>query len=123
MHIPKGFQYAGVAAGLKSEGKKDMGLIVSDVTAVAAGVTTTNQACAACVQHARKILFWQGKAKAIVVNTKFANACTGKDGLADNKAMAEQVKKNIWWPSIDCFYGDHWSAYAFGEDKSRCRQF
>jgi glutamate N-acetyltransferase/amino-acid N-acetyltransferase len=105
MHIPKGFQYAGVAAGLKSEGKKDMGLIVSELPAVAAGVTTTNQACAACVQHARKVLFWQGKAKAIVVNTKFANACTGKEGLADNKAMAEQVKKIFGGPVLTASTG------------------
>ncbi len=105
MHTPKGFHYAGVAAGLKAEGKKDMGLIVSEKLAVAAGVTTKNQACAACVQHARKILFWHGKAKAIVVNTKFANACTGKEGLADNQDMAEQVIQLFGGPVLTASTG------------------
>lgn len=105
MHTPKGFQYAGVAAGLKSEGKKDMGLIVSAVPAVAAGVTTTNQACAACVLNARKLLFWQGKAKAVVVNTKYANACTGQEGLQDDQVMAAEVRKLFGGPVLTASTG------------------
>ena len=41
INLPQGFQAAGVAAGLKKEGRKDMALIVSEKPAVMAGVFTT----------------------------------------------------------------------------------
>ena len=70
---PRGFRAAGVAAGLKASGKKDMALIVSDKPATVAAVFTTNQVKAAPVrlsmQHAKS-----GKACAIVVNSGNANA-------------------------------------------------
>jgi glutamate N-acetyltransferase/amino-acid N-acetyltransferase len=90
MKLPKGFKCAGVSAGLKDGNRKDMGLIVSDVVATCAGCTTTNKTAAACVVYNRKVLP-RGKAKTIVVNTKFANACTGKEGYADNLAMAQKA--------------------------------
>ena len=77
---PRGFRAAGVAAGLKPNGKKDMALIVSDKPAVVAATFTTNQVKAAPVKlsmrHVRS-----GKASAIVVNSGNANACTGDDGV------------------------------------------
>jgi glutamate N-acetyltransferase/amino-acid N-acetyltransferase len=85
--LPAGFRAAGVPAGLKPSGKPDVGLLVSDVPAAAAGVFTTNRVQAAPVtltkRHLRK-----GSARAIVVNAGNANACTGRDGLRDAKAMA-----------------------------------
>ena len=46
---PKGFRAAGIAAGLKSSGAKDLALILSQTDAIAAGVFTTSQVRAACV--------------------------------------------------------------------------
>ena len=50
LHMPKGFKCAGISAGIKSGGAKDMALILSDEPATVAGVFTTNQVCAAPVK-------------------------------------------------------------------------
>ncbi len=85
--LPKGFSVAGISAGIKPKKKKDMALIVSDVPTVTAGVFTTNQIKAAPVQWDNQVVE-NPSAKAIVMNSGVANACTGKQGLADTQTMA-----------------------------------
>jgi glutamate N-acetyltransferase/amino-acid N-acetyltransferase len=87
VNLPAGFRAAGVAAGLKKSGKPDVGLLVSDVPAAAVGVFTTNRVQAAPVVYTKRNLR-KGTARAIVVNAGNANACTGRQGAADAKAMA-----------------------------------
>lgn len=87
MSLPKGFRYAGIAAGLKPASAPDVGLIVSDTPAVAAGVVTTNRFRAAPIEVSKKHLR-RGSVRAIVVNAGNANACTGRQGMADANAMA-----------------------------------
>ncbi len=86
--LPQGFRAAGVAAGIKRTGGRDMALIVTAPPATAAGVFTTNQVRAAPVkldiEHLRG-----GVASAIVVNSGCANACTGLRGLRDARRTAE----------------------------------
>ncbi|NEQ66686.1 MAG: arginine biosynthesis bifunctional protein ArgJ, partial [Symploca sp. SIO2D2] len=48
---PRGYKAAGIAAGMKPSGLPDLALIVSDVDAIAAGVFTTSQVRAACVDY------------------------------------------------------------------------
>jgi glutamate N-acetyltransferase/amino-acid N-acetyltransferase len=84
--LPAGFRAAGIACGLKPSGKKDLGLIVSDRPAVAAGVFTRNRVQAAPVQVTKRQLR-RGVARALVVNTGNANACTGRQGVLDARAM------------------------------------
>ena len=92
---PRGFLASGVFCDIKRLGtgkgsdkgrKRDLALIVSEVPATVAGMFTTNQVCAApvkvCVERVK-----QGTARAIVVNSGNANACTGKQGLADAREM------------------------------------
>ena len=81
MHIPRGFRFAGVAAGLKPQ-RRDVALVVSDVPAAAAGVFTQNRACAAPVQDARARVPAEGM-RAVLVNSGNANALTGPGGLDD----------------------------------------
>jgi glutamate N-acetyltransferase / amino-acid N-acetyltransferase len=85
--LPKGFSAAGISAGIKSDDKKDMALLVSDVPAVPAGVFTTNQIKAAPVKWDMKVVK-DDVAQAIVINSGNANACTGQQGIADTHAMA-----------------------------------
>jgi glutamate N-acetyltransferase/amino-acid N-acetyltransferase len=94
---PRGFKAAAVFCDIKRLGtgkgsekgrKDDLALIVSDVPAAVAGMFTTNQVCAAPVKvsarnAARKF------ARAIVVNSGNANACTGARGMADAEKMTE----------------------------------
>jgi glutamate N-acetyltransferase / amino-acid N-acetyltransferase len=85
---PDGFRAAGVAAGLKTQGP-DVALIVSDYPAHAAAVFTTNRVQAAPILVSREHLrATHGRARAIVVNSGNANACTGAQGLADARRMA-----------------------------------
>ncbi len=90
---PQGFRAAGVAAGIKSNGKKDVALIVSDTPATAAATFTTNQVKAAPVKlsmaHVKS-----GKACAIVANSGNANACTS-DGPIHARAMACAVARRL----------------------------
>jgi len=84
---PRGFRAAGVAAGIKGD-KRDMALVVSDTPAVMAGVFTTNRVAAAPVQLCRERLAAR-QARAIVVNSGNANACTGADGMRDARRMTQ----------------------------------
>jgi glutamate N-acetyltransferase/amino-acid N-acetyltransferase len=94
MKLPEGYAASGVACGLKPSGNLDLGMLVSDRAATAAGVFTTNRVQAAPVQLTRKHIR-RGSARGIVVNAGNANACTGKQGYADARAMAEQTAKAL----------------------------
>lgn len=83
----KGFQAAGVAAGLKKNGNKDLGLIVSRTPAIAAGVFTQNRVQAAPVMLDRERIR-SGLCQAIVVNSGNANCCTGEAGMQAAKETA-----------------------------------
>jgi glutamate N-acetyltransferase / amino-acid N-acetyltransferase len=85
-----GFKAAGVTAGIKPNGKPDMGLIVSEPPAAAAGVFTQNQIKAAPVLLDMERI-QSGKAQAIVVNAGNANCCTGEQGMADARRTAALV--------------------------------
>ena len=85
----KGFTAAGVKAGIKASGNHDLALVRNEGPAkVAAGVFTTNRFQAAPVVWSIDVLAG-GQLDAVVLNSGGANACTGADGLADARAMAE----------------------------------
>lgn len=93
---PKGYRAAGIAAGLKPSGLPDLALIWSDVEAIAAGVLTTSQVRAACVDYCRERLQAKLGARAIFCNSGQANAATGEQGwqdvLTSANAIAEALK-------------------------------
>jgi glutamate N-acetyltransferase/amino-acid N-acetyltransferase len=89
---PQGFRAAAVAAGIKPSGNPDITLIVSDRPAAAAGLFTRNRVVAAPVQVSREHLA-DGSARAIAVNAGNANACTGADGMAAARRMAEHTAR------------------------------
>ena len=92
--IVDGFQASGVAAGLKKNGKKDLGLLYSSLPAAAAGVFTRNLVQAAPVVLDRERVK-SGRCRAIVVNSGNANCCTGKRGAEDALAMAKSVADRL----------------------------
>ncbi|MEF2143845.1 MAG: bifunctional glutamate N-acetyltransferase/amino-acid acetyltransferase ArgJ [Desulfovibrionaceae bacterium] len=81
--LPKGYSCGVAAAGFKKRDRYDLALVVSETEAVTAGVFTTNLFQAAPVQRCREQLAARPYARAVVVNSGQANACTGADGLAD----------------------------------------
>ena len=86
---PAGFRAAGLACGIKANGRPDLALIVSDEPASGAGVFTTNVAVAPPIVISRDHLAAAGgRAQAIVVNSGCANACTGAEGHRHAEEMA-----------------------------------
>ncbi len=84
----KGFVAAGVAAGIKGSGKRDVALVASEAGAVpAAACFTTNLVAAAPVLVSREHIA-DGRCAAVIINAGGANACTGERGLADARTMA-----------------------------------
>lgn len=91
-----GFQVAACVAGLKKSGKPDLGLVLADRPAAAAGAFTRNRVCAApvrlCKAHLKKT---GGFARAIVVNAGIANACTGAPGMQNARLTARHLAERI----------------------------
>jgi glutamate N-acetyltransferase/amino-acid N-acetyltransferase len=89
-----GFRAAGVAAGIKKNGKKDLALIVSDKPAQVAGLFTTNNVKAAPVLLDMKRVK-KGVASGLIVNSGNANACTGADGARKAEQMTALAEKAL----------------------------
>ena len=93
---PKGFKCAGLRAGVKpGKTNKDMAMIVSSAPCMAAGTFTTNLVKAAPVKWDQHVVYEHGEARAVVVNSGIANACTGAEGYGyceeTAKAAAEAL--------------------------------
>ena len=89
-----GFQSAGVASGLKKNGKKDLGLIYSETPLTVAAMFTRN-----LVKAAPVLLDQQRTAnaicRAIIVNSGNANCCTGEQGMQDAIRMGHLVAREL----------------------------
>ena len=96
---PRGYRAVGMAAGLKPSGLPDLALILSDVEAIAAGVFTTSQVRAACVDYCRERLQTKASARAILCNAGQANAATGALGLEDALDSAKALSQALDIPS------------------------
>jgi glutamate N-acetyltransferase/amino-acid N-acetyltransferase len=89
---PAGFRAAGVRAGIKKNGNRDVAIVAADRAVPAAGVFTTNKAQAAPVLLSIAHLdATGGRARAVVVNAGCAHACTGDQGMADAREMAART--------------------------------
>jgi glutamate N-acetyltransferase/amino-acid N-acetyltransferase len=110
---PQGFRASGVFCDIKKLGtgkgsnkgpKRDLALIVSETPATVAGMFTTNQVCAApvkvCVERMKR-----GTAQVVVVNSGNANACTGKQGMADAREMVSFTERSLAFPTGSAFIG------------------
>jgi glutamate N-acetyltransferase / amino-acid N-acetyltransferase len=110
---PQGFMASGIFCDIKKLGtgkgsnkgqKRDLALIVSEAPASVAGMFTTNQVCAApvkvCIEYLKK-----GVAQAVVINSGNANACTGRQGLRDAKAMTQIVGRELGIAAHKVFVG------------------
>jgi glutamate N-acetyltransferase/amino-acid N-acetyltransferase len=91
---PKGFLAAGLHCGIKSSGRKDLGLIVCPNGANAAAVFTTNKIQSAAVLVSREHMKSR-KIYAVVVNSGCANACTGTQGIKNAIKMCEETASQV----------------------------
>jgi glutamate N-acetyltransferase/amino-acid N-acetyltransferase len=92
---PLGFRAAGVVAGLKQSGDRDVAVVINDgPSRAAAAVFTTNRVQAAPVKWTRQVVSG-GRVRAVVLNSGGANACTGPLGFQDTHATAERLAAAI----------------------------
>ncbi len=96
---PKGFSAAGVSAGIKKAGIKDMAMVYSEVPCRAAGVFTTNVVKAAPVKWDHQVVHESAFAQAMVVNSGIANACTGAEGFGHCRETAETAGEALGIPA------------------------
>lgn len=95
----KGFEAAGVEAGIKYQNRKDMALIYSIVPCMAAGTFTSNVVKAAPVLWDKKIVEESPFVQAVVVNSGIANACTGRQGMEACEAEASRAGELLGIPA------------------------
>lgn len=86
--LVKGFSASGIASGLKKKGKKDLGLLFSQVPANVAGIFTRNRVKASPVLLDMERIK-SGVTQAVIVNSGNANCCTGDQGMQDARTMTK----------------------------------
>ncbi len=95
-----GFRFAGLAAGIKANGRPDLALAVADAACSAAGLFTTNLVRAAPVTVAEARVLG-GRARAVLANSGCANACTGAPGLEATLASTRAVARALGAPDAE----------------------
>jgi glutamate N-acetyltransferase / amino-acid N-acetyltransferase len=92
---PLGFRAAGVAAGLKASGGRDVAVVINDgPSRAAAGVFTANRVKAAPVLWTQQVIRG-GRVRAVLLNSGGANACTGPLGFTDTHSSAERLAERL----------------------------
>ena len=97
-----GVRAAGVACGLKKNGRPDLALVVADRPATVAATFTLNRVQAAPIQVSKRHLRG-GRFSAIVLNSGNANACTGPQGLRDAEATVAEAARILGRPAGEVF--------------------
>ncbi|WP_127580319.1 bifunctional glutamate N-acetyltransferase/amino-acid acetyltransferase ArgJ [Paenibacillus koleovorans] len=95
---PKGFRAGGLHCGLKKTKRNDLGVIVCEVPAAAAGVYTLNAFQAAPLKVTQESVAAEGKLQVMLVNSGNANACTGQQGEDDARTMRAEAAKAFGVP-------------------------
>ena len=95
----KGYEAAGIASGIRKNGRTDMAIVYSQVPCRAAGTFTTNVAKAAPVKWDQKIVKESEYAQVVIVNSGIANACTGAEGYGYCQDTAEKASEVFGIPA------------------------
>ena len=91
---PRGFLAGATSAGIKKSGGLDLGMLCAEGPCTSAGLFTTSRVKAAPVLWSQQHVA-SGKARAVIVNSGCANACTGDKGLDDAAAMASLAANRL----------------------------
>jgi len=99
---PAGFLAAGITAGLKASGRPDLALLLAPPRAVCAGTFTRTVVRAACVDLCgERLQASGGLARAVLINSGQANACTGERGLTDSLTATAALAERLQLPVED----------------------
>jgi glutamate N-acetyltransferase/amino-acid N-acetyltransferase len=98
---PKGFRAAGISAGLKADGAKDLALVVNDGPRHdSASVFTSNRCKANPILWSEQVVK-DGVVRAVVLNSGGANCYTGAEGFQTTHAVAERVAGRLGIGAVD----------------------
>ena len=98
---PAGFTAAGVEAGLKTSGGKDVALVVSAGPRYdSASVFTANRCKANPILWSQEVVK-DGTVRAVVLNSGGANCYTGAEGFQTTHAVAERVADGLGIGALD----------------------
>ena len=93
---PDGFLAAGISAGLKPSGKKDLALLYAPDGACCSGTFTQSVTRAYCVDLCiDRLKASEGKIRAVVINSGQANACTGTRGKTDSEIITYELAQRL----------------------------
>jgi glutamate N-acetyltransferase/amino-acid N-acetyltransferase len=96
IHLPKGFSFSAVRAGIKASGRPDVALAAVPSGAVAAAMFTKNRVIAAPLVVGRTSLAkTKGLVRAVIVNAGNANCATGKAGVEACKEVCRETAKTL----------------------------
>jgi glutamate N-acetyltransferase / amino-acid N-acetyltransferase len=96
IHLPKGFSFSAIAAGIKVSGRPDLGLIEASEGTLAAALFTKNRLLAAPVEVGRASLASsRGRVRAVLVNAGNANCATGAAGLKACRLVCYEAAKAL----------------------------
>jgi glutamate N-acetyltransferase / amino-acid N-acetyltransferase len=93
----RGFLAGATYAGIKHKAKEalDLGILFAEVSCQAAATFTTNKIQAAPVILDRQKIEKYAQARAVIINSGCANACTGDQGMANAAATAEMAAQYL----------------------------
>jgi glutamate N-acetyltransferase/amino-acid N-acetyltransferase len=91
---PQGFMAGATGAGIKYDDRLDLGILYTKTPGTAAALFTTNKIKAAPVLLDIDRLRGE-KVSAVVMNSGYANACTGSQGMKDARAMAALAARRV----------------------------
>ena len=93
---PEGFLAAGISAGLKPSGKKDLALLYLPNASCCSGTFTQSVARAYCVDLCiDRLKASEGKIRAVLINSGQANACTGSKGKIDSEMITHELAQRL----------------------------
>ena len=87
-----GIRFAGIASGIKNAAL-DLGLVFFDEPSYVTAVYTKNKVKSAHILYNKKLR--SNQARALLVNSGCANACTGPEGVKDLKGLSEQLSSHL----------------------------
>jgi glutamate N-acetyltransferase/amino-acid N-acetyltransferase len=93
--FPLGYKTNGLACGIKPSGKPDLGLILSQRPAQAAGLFTTNKITSGSVKFCKRNLNSSEKFQAIIINSGNANCWTKQDSFKKAGDVASQLASSL----------------------------
>ena len=99
----KGFSAAVCQAEIKYKNRTDMAAVISEKECVSAGTFTKNVVKAAPVIWDRDLVYGSNAARAVIINSGIANACTGKQGMDYCDKTCQAAEKELGIPADQVF--------------------